>query len=237
MKQILILGTFILFSACSKKVYDEHNSMNSLDWQGKYTGMISQAGQDVEATLTLNNDKTYELIKGKAKSTGKFVWSKDGQKINLSGKDSDLHFFVGENFIQQVSKKGEKVGNGNFQLHKADLSIVEKYWKLVEINGKPVKVAEGMSEPHLILKTDENRVIGNGGCNAFNGKYELNEGHLRLRFDQVAATLKACHDMSVEDEFMKVIGMVDNYATDGKYLYLHKARMAPLAKLEVVYLR
>jgi hypothetical protein len=30
---------------------------------------------------------------------------------------------------------------------------------------------------------------------------------------------------------------VDNYATDGKSLSLHKARMAPLARFEVVYLK
>ncbi|MDT4868295.1 META domain protein [compost metagenome] len=115
--------------------------------------------------------------------------------------------------------------------------IREKYWKLTELNGKPVSVREGGREPHLILKEEGGRVIGNGGCNGFNGAYEFNEATLRIRFSKVAATMMACMEDNVEDEFFKVLGEVDNFTTDGKFLSLNKARMAPLARFEVVYLK
>jgi len=44
--------------------------------------------------------------------------------------------------------------------------------------------------------------------------------------------------MEIEEELKKVIEMADNYSLseDGKYLSLNRARMAPLARFEVVYL-
>jgi hypothetical protein len=43
----------------------------------------------------------------------------------------------------------------------------------------------------------------------------------------------ACPD-DLEQEFLQVISEADNLSTDGKYLSLNKARMAPLARFVVV---
>ena len=118
--------------------------------------------------------------------------------------------------------------------------ITEKYWKLVEINGKPVVLDESTSrEPHIILKETDNRVNGNGGCNTLFGTYEIDRAANRIRFSQMGSTMMACINMEIENELKKVLEMVDNYSlsADGKYLSLNRARMAPLAKFEVVYLK
>lgn len=117
--------------------------------------------------------------------------------------------------------------------------ITEKYWKLIELNGKPVAVSNNKErEPHMILRTEDSRVNGSGGCNSFNGKYELKEGN-RITFSPMASTMMACMDMTTEQGMFKMFEMVDNYtlSEDGKYLSLNRARMAPLARFEVVYLR
>lgn len=114
--------------------------------------------------------------------------------------------------------------------------MIEKYWKLVELNGQPVAALK--REPYFILKADGARVIGFGGCNALTGAYDLDERTARIRFTEVASTMMACMEgMDVEQSFHEVLRVVDNYSQDGDRLSLNRARMAPLARFEAVYLR
>ena len=71
----------------------------------------------------------------------------------------------------------------NYVLTESTSGIIEKYWKLVELNGKPVPPLQ--REPFLILKTD-GRVAGFGGCNNFTGSYTADEAASRIRPEQNA---------------------------------------------------
>ena len=82
-----------------------------------------------------------------------------------------------------------------------------------------------------------NRVIGSGGCNNFTGTYQLEPGN-RIRFSQMVSTAKMCFtNMEVEQKLNQVLGMTDSYFVNGDTLILNRARMAPLARFEAVYLR
>lgn len=117
-----------------------------------------------------------------------------------------------------------------------DDSITEKYWKLVELRGQPVPSLE--REPHLILKTEGNRVTGFSGCNTFNGTYTLDEKTMRIDFGPLAMTRMACAEgMDTEQAFAEVLEQADNYSVSGDNLSLNRARMAPLARFHAVYLR
>ena len=119
--------------------------------------------------------------------------------------------------------------------------ITEKYWKLVELNGKPVVLDEctGGRGAFIILKKENNRVNGSTGCNTFTGAYEIDPARYRIRFSPMAITMMACLNMEVENELKRVLELADNYAVaaDGKHLSLNRARMAPLARFEAVYLQ
>ena len=118
--------------------------------------------------------------------------------------------------------------------------IVEKYWKLVELNGSPVVFDDSLNRnAFLILKAEDNRVNANGGCNTLSGTYELDRATMRIRFSQMISTMIACLDMEVEEGLKRAFEMADNYAVspDGKFLSLNRARMAPLARFELDYLR
>lgn len=114
--------------------------------------------------------------------------------------------------------------------------ITEKYWKLKILEGKEVKMADNQErEVYFMLKTDENRVTGFSGCNMFNGTYTLEAGN-RIRFSQIAMTMRACLDAEVnESEFLKVFELADNYTVNGDTLMLNVGRRAPLAVFEAVY--
>ena len=49
--------------------------------------------------------------------------------------------------------------------------LEETHWTLVELMGKPVTDTPERKEMYLVLHKDQNRVEGNGGCNAFFGKW------------------------------------------------------------------
>ncbi|MBX2951975.1 MAG: META domain-containing protein [Leadbetterella sp.] len=237
MKNLLLFTLVILGVSCTRNAYNHHNSMNSLDWSGRYEGTLpGKKGGSEPVVLVLKEDLSYEMTRNGRKSEGGFAWGPDGGSIILP--EESLYLFVGENFLKAVTRKGKEVEGGKYRLNKTeDRSIKEKYWKLIELNGKPVTVSEGGREPHLIIRREDNRVTGNGGCNGFGGTYELNEATGRIRFSKVAATLMACPWDNVEGEFFEVLDKVDNFTTDGKFLSLNKARMAPLARFEVVYLK
>ncbi|KYP14267.1 copper resistance protein NlpE N-terminal domain-containing protein [Flavihumibacter sp. CACIAM 22H1] len=223
------------------------NSMTSVDWIGVYTGTLPCADcEGIETTLQLMADKTYtltRLYKGKSNelitSTGSFTWDSRGTAIQLSGEDPGK-YKVGENQLFQLDSEGKQVNGGlagKYILRKEQSGLTEKYWKLVELNGQPVSLPAGsQKEPHMILHTAGNRITAQGGCNSFMGSFELKEGN-RIRFSKMAGTLMACPDMDIEARFTKVLEMADNYNLDGDKLVLNKARMAPLARFEAVYLK
>ncbi len=115
-------------------------------------------------------------------------------------------------------------------------TITEKYWKLITLDGQNVTMVENQErEVFFMLKTDENWVVGFAGCNTFNGTYTLEKGN-RIRFSQMATTLKACLDVDIdESELFEVFEITDNYTIDGDTLNLNVGRRAPLAVFEAVY--
>lgn len=224
-----------------------NNSQNALDWDGVYQGTIPCADCEGIATVIILNQnlsymhKTKYLGKNDSiyENSGLFKWDASGSNITLTNTDNtSVQFKVVENQLFMLDQKGNRITGDlaeKYILKKDDVQISEKYWKLVELNGQPVTTEEGNREAFLILKEKDNRAHGNGGCNTFNGGYELTEGN-RIKFTSMATTLMACINMETEQQFMKVLEMVDNYNLTETTLILNKARMAPLARFEVVYL-
>lgn len=251
MKKIIVMMTVITvvlsFSSCKTSTstsVDTHTSKNSLDWSGRYRGTNVEGGKEVVSILNLMGNSTYEMSviipapnEKVSTITGKFAWNKKGNEVTLDSPDGTKKtFLVGEN--QLIER--DKSGNSILVMQKVqDESITEKYWKLIEINGKPVSVGENQREAYIIFKGgDEPRVSGYAGCNNFTGGYELGAPGT-IKFSRMAMTMKACLDMTTESAMLKVFDTADNYtlSPDGKYLSLNRARMAPLARFEVVYLR
>ena len=51
--------------------------------------------------------------------------------------------------------------------------LENSYWKLTRLGGAPVLVAERQREPHLILRPQDGRFGGSGGCNTMAGGYRV----------------------------------------------------------------
>jgi uncharacterized lipoprotein YbaY/heat shock protein HslJ len=108
------------------------------------------------------------------------------------------------------------------------------YWKLLEIDGKPVATPEGMREAHMVLALDEARVSGHAGCNGFFGSFEVAEE--QLEFSALGATMMACpQGMDTEQAFLRALGQTTRFTISGAILTLFDDDLA-LARLEAVSL-
>ncbi|MEZ5488460.1 MAG: META domain-containing protein [Steroidobacteraceae bacterium] len=169
---------------------------------------------------------------------GRFTWNDAGNTITLAGQQP-VQYFVGENRLTRLALDGSRVSGvlpDNHVLTKLIDGITEKYWKLVELNGRSVPTLQ--REPHLILKAADGRVNGFGGCNSFTGSYKINEATARISFEQIASTMMACPSgTDVEKAFHEALRSADSYSFSEDHLTLNRARMAPLARFEAVYLR
>jgi heat shock protein HslJ len=112
-------------------------------------------------------------------------------------------------------------------------TLKNTYWKLVELNGKPVKVDTKEREVHFILKADGKSVKGFGGCNNFMGSFEA--GKSKIKFGPMAGTMQFCKNtMELETSFMKALAEANNYKIFGETLALYRDGNV-IAKLESVY--
>lgn len=112
--------------------------------------------------------------------------------------------------------------------------LLNTYWKLLEVDGRPVTAPEGRKEAHVILTTEEARAHGNAGCNNFFGQYQVENDS--LSFSGMGSTMMACPDgMDTEQAFLAALGNTNRYTISGLFLELYQDDKL-LARLEAIYL-
>jgi heat shock protein HslJ len=237
----------------NQAISDMSNSSVALDWSGTYFGTIPCADcPGINVELTLNSDLTYTMTRiyqdrpGTFAHSGLFEWNDKGSEIKLitgSNADSFQRYKVQEGTLVLLTPSGDIVKNDNAEaclLGKVEADIVaagitNKYWKLIELYGNPVSYPEFSVEAFMILSPN-GTVSGNLGCNSFFGSFTVEEGN-RISFSQLGNTQKMCLDMSIETEMVNRLQMTDNYNITENQFILNRARMAPLARFEVVYMK
>lgn len=226
---------------------DGHSSQLALDWKGTYSGILPCADcEGIETLISLNEDNTFRFSQkylGKENkpfiTSGTFTWAKDGNSIVLSMGDNSRALQVGENQLFWLDNNGNRI-DGDLAMHyrlqkNQHDGIQEKYWKLVTLRGQPVTTT-GNRETHIILKQENNKLIGNGGCNALTGIYSIAPQD-RISFTNIRSTEMACDALKTEQELIHALQATDSYLLKDDTLLLYKGRMAPVARFEAVYLR
>lgn len=116
------------FSNIAKQLSEGHNSKNSLDYKGTYTGVLpTETGEGMKVVLTLSDStftRTTEYIGKKEKLIEEkdiYGWNTQGSIITLRGVTGPSQYKVGENTLTQLDANG-KVIEGNM----ADKYILRK---------------------------------------------------------------------------------------------------------------
>lgn len=233
----------------SESLATSENSMNSLDWAGRYSGTLPCADcEGMATTLVLYSDLTYRLSlvylgknAEKFTSKGSFSWDENGSIVTLKGIENVPHKFkVGENQLIQLDMEGKIIEGAS-----AGKAVLQKWPEALEeqlssLDGKKFYLTELMGEdvpkqnraPFITFDIDEMKVSGNNSCNGYFGSFEVAPLN-KIHFGQLGSTLMACPDnKDLDRRFMEVLEMADNfYLKDGE-LILNKAKMAPLARFK-----
>ena len=253
MKKRISIFTIVLtvgFFAITGIANSGDKIQTSVDRTGTYRGVLPCNGCDgVQTELTLNKNKTYDLItrfigKGDAATraiSGSFSWNREGTVITLGGikKDSGpTQYEAGENSMTQLDNDGNKITGehaSKYVLTKGSPSVEEKYWKLISLYGSTISPETGdRKEHHIMLKAEGNRLTGSSGCNTFSGDYLLN-GENGVKISKISATKMACPVMDSESLFLKALEFIDGYAINSDTLVIYKANATPVAKFIAVY--
>jgi len=254
---VLISLTIIGFGACQQKTKllrnnslpadTVHNSRNSLDWAGQYSGILPCTDcEGIQTSLKINENGTYVLSTSQPgiaqdsyRSEGSFVWNQSGSVIELSNEPKYLRFFlVGENVLILLDNQGKRHKGSasekyrllkmNAQMQLSGQANIAGKWVLTELNGKPLQDQKVNGLIYIEFNNSDSTVAGSGGCNRFFGQYKLSDG-MRIQFSKLGTTLMACDHLATEAEFMQMLEKADNYTIANGLLKLNKARMAPLA--------
>ncbi|MBY0235969.1 MAG: META domain-containing protein [Burkholderiaceae bacterium] len=121
----------------------------------------------------------------------------------------------------------------------ASASLINTYWKLLELKGKAVPRPEEQGrEVQITLLAQDQRVAGFSGCNRLMGSYRLGATG-QLKFGQLAGTMMACPPaaMALEQQVHAMLADVAGYRLQGQQLELLNAAQQVLARFEAVYLR
>lgn len=94
-----------------------HDSQNSLDWPGTYTGKLPCAScPGIDTKLVLNDDGSYELNETYLESgekpihtKGKFTWGGDKSTIKLDAAADGASYKVGEGQLWRLDTGGKEV--------------------------------------------------------------------------------------------------------------------------------
>lgn len=118
----------------------------------------------------------------------------------------------------------------------AKATLLNTYWRPVELEGQPVTIRAGTREPHLILDLKDNQVHGYSGCNSYRGTYEHTAD--KLRFHGIAATMMAClHAGDLEHRFFAALNAAASHRITGDALELRDQDGKVRARFEARYLR
>ncbi|GHV34261.1 hypothetical protein FACS1894178_1410 [Bacteroidia bacterium] len=232
------------------------SSKQTTNWTGLYYALTPCADcEGIELQIELFADNSYKMSRiysGKdaapLRNTGSFSWNKTETQIDLQGVGEGgayEHYIVQDEKLILLDIEGniptttdmnlyilKKIDGKDAQV--IDAKLINKYWKLVELNGKPVEASNSLKEAHLTFKLN-GEVFGNLSCNAYHATYKLEAGN-RIRIAEGISTKMMCMQMEIEDGLAKVLNMVDNYNVSDNELILNRARMAPLAKFEAVWM-
>lgn len=248
MKLIHILFlSFLIALGCKNQ--NSLQKSNNLDKNNKiygvYYGIVPCAScSGIETILTLQKNDSFLLqtkylvdspIQNFENIKGSFSINDNILTLNINSKYSmPNQYKIKSNEIIQLDLEGNEIKGNLAQLYILSKSLFPEIentkWKLIELNSKEIN--ENPENYFIFFSSKNKEINAQAGCNILNMSYSINNP-FSMKINKVSSTKMFCPN-SIEDEFINALRTCDNYTTDGKFLSLNKARMAPLVRFERV---
>ena len=194
-----------------------------------YSGTVTEITLDTAQKYTIKKtylDKGAQPARGTEQS-GNFSWNKSGNTITLLGIDNQPNtFFVGENRLWELDKKGRKITGSdadkyilNKRMNAAaampETPLLTGSWELDYIAGSATEFQElyPRKRPTIIFDTLNNLVSGSTSCNNYVGKLVVKANKIDFS-GPLAVTKMACLDSKGNGEnlFLETLKTVNNYS-------------------------
>ncbi len=186
----------------------------------------------IEVTLTLRADGSYfEHFKymdrnSQFAESGRWSVEKEGTRLVLRGEKDAVEQWavVGADELRKLDAEGKEIDSKqNFTLKRVASGAPKlrgKEWQLREMNGHAVDAKELKGPITIEFDEEEDRFSSASGCNRLNGSFKLSGSELNIKPGPM--TMMACPEpaMSLEQEFVKMLGTVDGYRIEGAGLTL-----------------
>lgn len=124
-------------------------------------------------------------------------------------------------------------GKKKVHIPKGDAELTNTYWRLYEMNGKPIAAPADARDVFIRLNSKKGMLEGFAGCNGIGGKHS--EGrHGTILFEPIT-TLMACDDrMDIEQYLLRSLNKANRYVINDKHLLLYNDNLL-LAVFEAKY--
>lgn len=154
----------------------------------------------------------------------------------FSGSIENFHFEEG-NFYQllvevhSTKKSPTDIESQHYVLQKillknkndiADIFELDDIpWFLEKINSKKTFKEIKSVNAFIVFHPDENKIVGNAGCNKFNAKLELTDSSMAIK--NISATKMQCKGTSnmIERELFEDLEVINYYKVKSKKLFLY----------------
>jgi putative lipoprotein len=176
-------------------------------------------------------------VRARVTEGSKLLFTTDQRYLVLTnGHGSEIAMMMLKHVSSNTAMSGSAAAAGAQIAQAADEPLRDTYWKLIELEGKPVAAAEQQREAHLVFHAKDSRITGSGGCNRLMGRYMVDGSS--IHFKGVASTMMAClHGMDTEQAFVGVLNRVVSWKISGKQLELLGSGDALLGKFEATALK
>ena len=115
-------------------------------------------------------------------------------------------------------------------------SLENTYWRLSEVDGKPIVTPENSKEVHIVLTTEDStyRLKGYAGCNGIGGNYTRSGSN--ISFTVVSTKMFCTEGMEVENFLIGALAKTNHFKISGETLSLYHGDTF-LTKFESVYFK
>lgn len=261
MKNTIFLFAFVIFAACSTQRQATQNSnmensqVENINWtlvefdgkpvpenvSGKIHVLLSKEDTKLSGSNGCNRLMgSYTISNGTQISFSRIATTKmacqnegwDETKFNQMLETANNFTISGNKLMLNVGRRSPLAVFVKVEKNE----IVNKYWKLKELEGKEVKMADNQEREQYFILREDGTITGFAGCNQFSGNYSLDMSKSRIKFENMLSTLRACPDVNVDEaEFLEVFNLTDNYTMVADKLMFNVGRRSPLAVFEAVY--